>query len=130
MLVADTNGFHEFNNVTSITRNNITFAFNHNWLRAEFIAPDIIGLMSQSYYYQWNGGNFKVNDDGSTSRTEPDQRNEKEIVTDIANAKINAKASIDEFYLKVWDNLKMNQTAGDRYNFMLESPVPGSYFGQ
>ncbi|MEZ4910411.1 MAG: hypothetical protein R2774_06085 [Saprospiraceae bacterium] len=129
LLVGDSSEFNEFNNVESITNGNITFSFNHNWLQANFICPDIIGLMSQFYTYPWNGGNFKMNNDGTTSRTEPDSRDVELIAREIANCELKDENKIDGFYHKVETHLKMNQESGHRYNFMVESPIPGSYFG-
>lgn len=129
MLVGNSSEFNEFNNVDSITNKNITFSFNHNWLQANFICPDVIGLMSQSYTYPWNGGNFKMNDDGTTSRTEPDSRHEEIIASEIATCEIKDEIMIDGFYSKFENGLKINQENGHRYNFMVESPIPGSYFG-
>lgn len=129
LLVSDSTGFNEFNNVEQINNNNITFSFNHNWLQANFICPDIIGLMSQYYSFPWNGGNFKMNDDGTTTKTLPDERNCEDIAYEIANVKVMEEMKIDDFYKKVENKLKMNQSTGHRYNFMVESPVPGSYFG-
>ncbi|MDF1698088.1 MAG: hypothetical protein P1U56_19730 [Saprospiraceae bacterium] len=129
MLVSDSSGFNEFNNIEIINNQNITFSFNHNWLQTNYICPDIIGLMSQSYTYPWNGGNFKMNEDGTTSRTEPDQREDELIADEIAATELKGKVTIDAFYDSVKNDLKMNQIQGHRYNFMIESPVPGSYFG-
>ena len=129
MLVSDSTGFNEFKNVEQINNDNITFSFNHNWLQANFICPDIIGLMSQSYSFPWNGGNFKMNDDGSTSRTEPDSRSPEIIATEISACDLKEESTLDEFYNSVEHKLKMNQNSGHRYNFMVESPIPGSYFG-
>ncbi len=129
MLVSDSTGFNEFTNVEYITNNNITFSFNHNWLQANIICPDIIGLMSQSYTFPWNGGNFKMNENGITTRTEADDRSPEIIAKEISDCEIKDITPIDKFYNKIINKLKMNQNYGHRYNFMIESPVPGSYFG-
>jgi len=129
LLVSDSTGFNEFNNVEDINNNNLTFSFNHNWLQANFICPDIIGLMSQTYSYPWNGGNFTMSKDGTPSKTEPDTREEEIIAQEILAIQIEEETKIDEFYHQVQDELKMNKSNGHRYNFMVESPIPGSYFG-
>lgn len=129
MLVSDSVGFNEFNNVENINDNVITFSFNHNWLQANFICPDIIGLMAQSYSFPWTGGGIKMNDDGTTSRTEADPRSEEELAEEIVNTEVMEDERLDPFYNYVEQELKLNKTTGHRYNFMVESPVPGSYFG-
>ncbi len=129
LLQANSDGFEEFNNVETINNNNITFAYNLHWLGAHIICPDIIGLLSQTFEYPWNGGNYRMNEDGTSSKTEPDMRDEKLIAEDIIKAKVEEKVEIDPFYNLVKDHLKMNAKSGHRYNFMVESPIPGSYFG-
>ncbi|MBL7829295.1 MAG: hypothetical protein JNJ57_21850 [Saprospiraceae bacterium] len=129
LLAADASAFNEFQDVEFITNNNITFSFNQNWLQPNYICPDIIGLMSQSYSYPWNGGNYKVKEGGEPIRTEPDLRDADAIAAEIANSELKEVDNIDEFYQRVSNDLKMNQARGHRYNFMVESPVPGVYFG-
>lgn len=106
-----------------------TFSWNHNWLMSNFICPDIIGLMSQYNSFPWDGGNYKMNDDGTTTKILPDNRNCEEIAYEIVNVKVMEEMEVDDFYKGVVNKLKMNQSSGHRYNFMVESPVPGSYFG-
>ena len=129
LFVADSSAFSAFDKVEDITEGNITFAFNQNWLKANFICPDIIGLMSQMYGYPWSGGNIKMNEDGTSSRTEADTRSAEVIAEEIAATEVKAPVELDTFYRDVHKYLKMNQSAGHRYNFMIESPVPGAYFG-
>ncbi len=129
LFVADSNAFNDFENVENISDGNITFAFNQNWLQANFICPDIIGLMSQMYGYPWNGGNLKMNEDGTTSKTEPDTRADIVIAEELIATKIDEPTELDPFYKEVHKYLKMNQATGHRCNFMIESPVPGAYFG-
>lgn len=129
LFCSESDAFNEFNNVEQISNNNVTFAYNHYWLKPNFICPDIIGLMSQSYTFPWNGGGIKLNDDGTPGRTEADNREELSIAEEISTVEITEIVEVDPFYFSHYDSLQMNQTEGHRYNFMVESPIPGSYFG-
>ncbi len=127
--VADGPHFEPIQGVEEVKNGNITFSYNLNWLQANFICPDIIAMLSQYNNYPWNGGNITMNEDGTQGRSQADLRSPEEIASDIANTETDRKYSFDPFYTTHMDHLKLNQTEGHRYNFMLESPVPGSYFG-
>lgn len=113
----------------------VVFALNHAWLEAASIAPDIIGLMSQSYSFPWEGGGLRIIDleQGGTERTEPDERSPQEIAADIFEEKVEQALDQErlDFYLSHREYLKAmgSKVNNHRFNFMIESPVPGSYFG-
>ncbi|MEO1626698.1 MAG: hypothetical protein AAFV25_16205 [Bacteroidota bacterium] len=129
LVAAESSTFNHFEGVEFID-SNIAFSFCQNWLESTYICPDIVGLMAQTYVFPWGEGNFKFNEDGSSSRQGADEREALAIAREIAQQEVEKEGSIDPFYNWVSDHLKMNQNSGHRYNFMTESPVPGSYFGQ
>lgn len=123
---------YEFN---TIGKGQIVFALNHNWLQSAMVSPDIIGFMTQSYYFPWDGNGFKMVDAeaGKFEKTEPDNRTDNEIADDIANIRVENSDNSDllSFYRERREYLKGigSKTNNQRYNFMVESPVPGAYFG-
>lgn len=134
IVTADSASLNEYE-FTAIGKGQIVFALNHNWLQSAMVSPDIIGFMTQSYYYPWDGNGFKVVDEasGKFEKTEADNRSADEIAEDVVNTKYDA-ADISElisFYKERKEYLKgVNGKPRDqRYNFMVESPVPGAYFG-
>lgn len=36
------------------------FSLNHHWIQSTKITLDIIGLLSQQYYFPWDGGDIKI----------------------------------------------------------------------
>jgi len=136
-LIVGANSFN-FNNyyeLAEVKNGQILYALNHDWLSSSSISPDIVGLMSQSYYFPWNGGGFKIIDaeKGLTEQTEPDNRNSNEIASDIFKNEPYSEVEKDklDFYLKNKEYIKGigSKTNNHRFNFMIESPVPGSHFG-
>lgn len=133
---ADSSDFNDFEELAIVKEGQILFALNQCWLQSSAISPDIIGFMSQYYYYPWNGGGLRVVDaeKGTTEKTLPDERSEEEIAKDIFSIKP-SEIKIDEnnlnFYLQHKEYLKAtgSKVNKNRFNFMIESPVPGSYFG-
>jgi hypothetical protein len=131
---ANTSDFNDYVELGEIGNNQLTFALNHNWLDPASINPDIIGCMNQTYYFPWHGGGIRIVDmeTHKTERTEPDHREPSLIANDI-NKLSKSQEYNDErlqFYVKYADFLKGTGSKSNkqRFNFMIESPVPGSYF--
>ncbi|HJT73604.1 MAG TPA: hypothetical protein VJ720_06290, partial [Chitinophaga sp.] len=106
---------------------------NHSWLGSAMITPDIIGFMSQSYWYPWGEGQMRINETTQeVEHTPADNRTPAVIANDIYHAQPEEKdlsAQMD-FYRKHAHALKGigEHATLRRYNFLTESPVPGSYF--
>ncbi len=129
--------FDGMDELQKIKQGQILFALNHLWLDSAQISPDICGFMSQSYYFPWDGGGFRIGDmeaeDKKIEKILPDTRDESVIADEIS--KLDFQTPIQDenlsFYLKHKDYLKGigSKTNDNRYNFMIESPIAGSYFG-
>ena len=126
--------FDDRQELATVQNGQVLFALNHDWLRPSSISPDIVGLMSQAYYYPWNGGGIKVLDaeKGLTEKTELDERSEEDIARDVFSENVESSLESEylEFYRSNKEYLKAIGTKANkhRFNFMIESPVPGSYF--
>lgn len=134
IVAANTSDFNDYPELENIELNQVTFALNHNWLTQSFISPDIVGFMTQMYSFPWEGGGLKVNPDTDKMEQMPaDERPPVEIAQEIhlLPKSETYDASRLDFYVKHIPLLKGsgNQTSPKRWNFMIESPVPGSYFG-
>ncbi len=89
--------------------------------------------MSQSYYFPWSGEGMHVDiETRNIKRIPPDNRSAEEIATEIyyINQDLEDINKHLEFYFERKEYLKGigKLTNNQRYNFMIESPVPGSYF--
>ncbi|PSK95323.1 tetratricopeptide repeat protein [Taibaiella chishuiensis] len=118
---------------STIRNNQVTFALNHNWLAPSGVTPDIIGFMTQSYSFPWEAG-FRISEtrEGEVEKTAADQRPAEVIAAGIFAMEpelLGASPNL-EFYLAHKDYLKGigTKTNDNRYNFTIESPVPGSFF--
>lgn len=136
IIVGATNSaFNQSEELVNITRNQWTFALNHDWLSPSWICPDAIGFMSQTCIFPWQGGQFKMGESpgNAPEQTPPDHRPADLIAAEIASASFDlaeAKSYLP-FYLERKDRLKGigNIAGAERQNFMIESPVPGAFFG-
>ncbi|MGB8193289.1 MAG: hypothetical protein WCF67_15270, partial [Chitinophagaceae bacterium] len=134
IVAGDSESLNEFE-LNVIRNGQIIFALNHGWLQSSYITPDIIGFMTQSYYFPWNGEGIKAIDAeaGKIEKTTPDNRSADEIAEEIATLAHEPKDNTElfSFYKERREHLKGigSQTNDQRYNFMIESPVQGSYFG-
>ena len=134
IVSSDSSLFQEYEELNTICRGQIVFSLNHNWLDASVICPDIIGFMSQSCNFPWNGNCMRIIDieTRNIERIPLDNREPNEIANDIFEIQQYSKDITNhlDFYLLRKDFLKGigKQTNDKRYNFMIESPVPGSYF--
>ncbi|RCU43969.1 tetratricopeptide repeat protein [Chryseobacterium lacus] len=116
-----------------ISNGNILLAFWQNWLCSSYICPDIIGCMAQSCEFPWNVAGIQMID---TEMHTFAPRNEnhlspEEVAVNICNAvSENIVTSGLDFYAGRKEFLKgIGRYSGEhRYNFMTESPVPGSWF--
>ncbi|RKS25746.1 tetratricopeptide repeat protein [Flavobacterium endophyticum] len=134
IVAADSSLLMEYQELVTIRNGQIVFSLNHSWLDAAAVTPDIIGFMTQTYVFPWNGGGFKLTDpeQGTLEETQPDSRQPEEIAADIFNAESEEPEADPhlEFYASRRDYLKGigSEAGSSRYVFMIESPVPGSYF--
>lgn len=135
VVAADASGFNDYPELSHIQQGQLLFALNQNWLETVYVNPDIIGFMTQTYSCPWNGGGFKIIDpeSGDMERTEPDDRSPEEIASDILlrEPKEQDTEALFSFYRERAGWIKgIGQLSNSRrYNFMIESPVPGSFFG-
>jgi tetratricopeptide (TPR) repeat protein len=134
IVSSDTKYFQDYEEINNIVNGQVIFAANHSWLDNDMVSPDIIGFMTQSYSFPWKGGGLKMPEieGGEIERTPEDNRAADEIAEDIFKMPANEENTEDhsDFYLKHKDHLKgIGSSSGSwRYNFTIESPVPGSYF--
>ncbi|NVK66730.1 MAG: tetratricopeptide repeat protein [Flavobacteriales bacterium] len=134
IVAANTSDFNPYSELSKIGSGQLTFALNHNWLYPASFSPDIVGFMSQTYSFPWDGGGIKINPEtNETERTVPDEREPAKIAEEIHALPKSADyddARLD-FYIKHKELLKSigNKANDTRFNFMIESPVPGAYFG-
>ena len=135
IVSSDSSNFRDYEELNTIKNGQVVFSVNHNWLDASYIAPDIIGFMTQTYSFPWNGGGLRMTDTETREleNIPPDNRAADEIVTDIYSNQIEIEdiANLLDFYADRKEYLKSigNKTNNYRYNFMIESPVAGAYFG-
>ncbi|HEY9060201.1 MAG TPA: tetratricopeptide repeat protein [Pseudobacteroides sp.] len=132
IIAANNNLLNEYPELAEISNGQIVFAFNQDWLNVSTLTPDICGLMSQTYFFPWNGG-LKVNSEtGKLDQLPPDQRSTSYIVTEILSENIDVQGDFGEnvqFYMERKEYLKCSGKAGKkRLPFRVDSPVPGSYF--
>lgn len=134
---ANSTDFDGFDELQKIKKGQILFALNHYWLDSAQISPDICGFMTQTYSFPWDGGGIRIvdmeSDERKTEKIPPDTRQESVIAEEISKLDVE-RPYVDEnlsFYLKHKEFLKGIgiKVNDDRYNFMIESPIVGSYFG-
>lgn len=134
IVSSDSSHFTGHEELNTIQNGQIVFSVNHSWLDSSIVSPDIIGFMTQTYTFPWVGGGLRVIDTESRNieRIPPDNRSAEEIAKDIFNIQQQEEDINEhlEFYAQRKNYLKGigTQTNNNRYNFMMESPVPGSYF--
>jgi len=112
----------------------LLFALNLGWMNSAYICPDICGYISQYYYFPWNKGCFRMNEDTQKMEEIPaDLRSAEEIAEDIykEQPEETEAAKYYDFYAERRAFLKGIGDTGDsfRHSFVTESPVPGAYFG-
>lgn len=136
IVAADSSLFNACGELTTVQNGQLLFALNHDWLESSFINPDIIGFMTQSYYYPWSGDGFTVNPETQKMDRKPeDTRDAETIAEEIYSLSPTEEAkdhdALFDFYRERKDWLKGmgKRTNNNRYHFMVETPVPGSYFG-
>jgi tetratricopeptide (TPR) repeat protein len=131
---ANTSDFDAHQEFAQIKKGQILFSLNHNWLESAYLTPDIIGFMSQTYYFPWDGNGIKIIDaeKGITETSEPDNRDAIDIAADIFKSDDSPAmdSKILSYYKKHKEYLKAigSKSGKIRYNYMIESPVVGSYF--
>ena len=117
---------------SGITKNQTVFAFNLNWLSDCCTAPDIAGMMTQSYFFPWESIGVNFNVDSEEGENPQPEKGDDEIVNEILSEKVEIGEEFKEilkFYLEVKDYLKGGEQAGKkRLPFNTDSPVEGAYF--
>lgn len=135
IVAAHGNEFDDFEELAAVQSGQILFALNHPWLESTFVSPDIIGLMSQMYVLPWAGGGYRVIDEATNELEQipPDLRTPPEIAAEILQTTSELEIVQKDlgFYLVHQDFIKAigEQSTPIRHNFMIESPVPGAFFG-
>jgi hypothetical protein len=83
VVAANNNLLNGYPELSEIGNGQIVFVLNQDWLNAATLTPDICGLMSQTYFFPWNGG-LKVNSEtGKVEQLPPDQRSTDDIVNEF-----------------------------------------------
>ena len=135
LIVASTSRhLYGYSALSRIQNGQIVFALNHYWLRPTKITPDIIGLMAQQYQFPWDGGGVSIRggESGHIEVSSRDDRPAEEIASEIFHTRVpvaDIKEHLD-FYAERRQYLKgIGESAGTtRYEFSIESAVPGSFF--
>lgn len=134
IIAARTSLFDDYYELNTISNGQLLFAACHNWLEGAYVCPDIIGFMAQSYVFPWEGGSVKVIDmeNDLCELLERDDRPVEAIAETICSSKAVQEDASEwlAFYAGQKAYIKgIGHLAGtNRYNFMVESPVPGSFF--
>ena len=134
---ANSTDFDGFDELQKIKKGQVLFALNHYWLDSAQISPDICGFMTQTYSFPWDGGGIRIVDmkaeERKTEKIPPDTREESVIAEEISKLAVEQPNEDDNlsFYLNQKEFIKGigSKVNDDRYNFMIESPIVGSYFG-
>lgn len=135
IIAGDNENFNGFEQIIPLQKEQTVFSLYLNWLVGAMISPDIAGFMAQTYFFPWQGGNFRVVDTASQKieKTLPDTRSAEEIADDLVIAEPEMSQVFNEtldFYEKFITYLKGRENGGKkRLSFAVDSPVPGSYFG-
>lgn len=127
--------YHLYSGLSEIKNGQVVFAMYHNWTRPAKITPDIIGQMAQEYRYPWEGGGMKVwveKKEVKVEVTPADDRPEEEIASAIFQIQVPQvdMQELLDFYAERKQYLKgVGERCGaKRFEFAIESPVPGKYF--
>ncbi|MCW3465021.1 tetratricopeptide repeat protein [Chitinophaga nivalis] len=132
IVTSDSAHLEHHETLNTIQNGQIVFAMNHSWLDAAVVCPDIIGFMTQLYSFPWDGGGMRVGENGEVEHLPEDTREAAVIAEEIFRLESPAEAIPDvlDFYAAHRELLKGigAHGKGHRYNFMIESPVPGSHF--
>lgn len=135
IVASDSSLYNPHGELATIKNGQILFALNHDWLESSFITPEIIGFMSQSYYYPWSGDGFTVNPETQKMDRKPEDTRDVETIADeiyhLEPSEEKDHEALFDFYRERKDWLKGigSRSNNHRYHFMVETPVPGSYFG-
>ncbi len=109
------------------------FALSTNWLHRGGVAPDVTGVLSQSFTLPWSGANIRVDPDTrEIIHPDPDTRPTEAIARDLVGTEPEDDAHFDDtlaFYQERAQYLKGGERGGKtRLPFHPDSPVPGAYF--
>lgn len=137
MVAMDGQAFNGIEPLIDIKPNQTVFAFYQSWLERSMIVSDVVGVLAQHYWSPWEEGRLQT--DAMTNkvkRLEADDRPIEILVQellDLHSVKTNSATSTNPhlaFYLTHQDYLKGGVKGGTKRSpFTVESPVPGSYFG-
>lgn len=132
IVSSDNDKFNQLYGLEKVLNNQTHFSFNLNWMESSKYVPDVVGIMSQYNNYIWEGGAIKLSENGTSERTDPDNRPVEEIAKELVNTTFELDDSfknIIEFY-KNHNNYLKGGTEDNfiRGNFYVDSPIPGAYF--
>lgn len=133
LIVSQAHLLNQAVNLISIQKNQLIFAYNLNWLHEGLFTPDIVGHLTQHYFFPWEGGGLNYNPDtNEVTETKDDLRPINLIIEEILQQKVMVDISFDEvltFYGKHKNFLKGSIHGGsERLPFKIDSPVKGSFF--
>lgn len=131
IVAGNSSALDQYDELRMVRDGQLIYVLNHSWLENAYTTPDVIGFMSQSYYFPWEV-TMKVTE-GKVDEMPPDDRSEDEIAQELIGLAPEHKdhSALLAFYSERKDHLKAIGKSSNhhRYNFMIESPVPGAYFG-
>ena len=133
IISGDSKNFNDTYELIKIADNQTVFAYHIDWLNDTLFCPDIVALLSQSFYFPWNGGAIRIDPVTKASTiTEADNRPSDEIVRELLKLNTRYDGSFDKhfhFYDHKKAYLKGSIKGGEgRLRFKSDSPVPGAYF--
>lgn len=132
IISSDNEKFNDLDELDEITNAQTIFSFNLNWLEPSRYVPDIAGILTQFNSFEWEGGGIKVLEDGTSEKTEPDNRTIEEITRDLVNTEFKLEDDFDNI-LKFYKNNEKYLKGGEednlkRSSFAVDSPIPGAFF--
>jgi len=132
IVAGDAGSFNDWEQLRELKPNCTLFAVNLNWMHEALICPDIAAYMTQAYWFPWQEGGMKIDDQGNAVPQQADERPVEEVAADLTAAPVQLKENFVatmNFYKNVADFLKGGPRGGTRrHSFRVDSPVPGAYF--
>ena len=127
VVVSEAEELSDFYFLAEAKPGKVLFAYNLNWTQETLLTPDIVGVMSESCRFEWQGGSMKVVDfeKGIFERVGTDTRPAPNIAADIVNEGASIEAEFAEdlaFFVKQKAHWQAN-IHSTRTTFKPESPV-------
>jgi len=136
VVAANTSDFNGMGEIAHTLPNQLLFALNHDWLAGSHMVPDIVGMMTQSFYWPWSPEDGRKVEYKIPNENEPDEPQAPRDIPTIVQAILETEPENKELDMSLYLTHKAYLQAGGtyrseyRYNFMIESPVVGSFFGR